>query len=180
MSLPAPERSNPPQGQRAAVIAAVMLAIGGGATIGAGIIPKWEGKRNVGYADRLAGNLPTACYGNTSKAVVGKYYTDAACDALLTDDAVRHGLEIARCLPQTLPLETRAAFTSIGFNIGSSAFCRSSMSKRAKAGNLPGACAAISLYTYAGGKDCKDPKNRCGGLPARRAEERALCEGGLT
>ena len=63
-----------------------------------------------------------------------------------------------------------AAYTSLAFNIGTGAFCRSSIARRANAGDTAGACAAISLYVYAGGK-------RVQGLANRRAGERALCEG---
>lgn len=171
----------------AAVLAAAAVTIGGVSAVETGVIPKWEGKKNVGYADKLAGGLPTTCYGNTSRAIVGKYYPDEKCAELLAEDAVRHGLEIAKCLPDELPVQTRAAFQSVAFNIGSAKFCGdarrgkkpSSMSRKAMAGDLWGACAAISLYTFVGDKDCRDPKNKCAGLPARRVDERALCERGL-
>lgn len=132
----------------------------------------WEGKANVGYKDMLANNLPTACYGNTSAAIVGKFYSDDRCAELLAEDAIRHGLDIAKCLPDELPTEVRAAFISTGYNIGSAAFCRSSMSRKALAGDLRGACEAIGLYVYASGR-------RVQGLANRREDEMKLCRRGL-
>ena len=63
-----------------------------------------------------------------------------------------------------------AAFTSLAFNIGVSAFCRSSIARKANAGDMAGACKAIGLYVYAGGRVVK-------GLVNRRKAEIELCEG---
>jgi lysozyme len=148
----------------AAVLAASALAVP--------VIGKFEGWRNVGYRDPAPGAFETICAGHREPGVLGQTYSDQRCAELLSQDAVKHGLEIARCLPPDLPIEVRAAFTSIGFNLGAAAFCKSSMSRKALAGDLPGACASLSLYVYAGGK-------RLSGLVSRRAAERALCERGL-
>jgi hypothetical protein len=59
----------------AARVAAVLAA----AAVAVPTIAVWEGSKNVGYADRLAGNLPTACFGATKGIVVGKRYTDDQC-----------------------------------------------------------------------------------------------------
>jgi lysozyme len=104
--------------------------------------------------------------------VLGRAYTDAECEALLLRDVIEHGRSIQGCLPESLPVETRAAFISAAFNIGSSKFCGSSMSRKARAGDLRGACAALSLWINAGGKPLK-------GLISRRAAERQLCEQGI-
>ena len=62
--------------------------------------------------------------------------------------------------------------SSAAFNLGTRTFCASSMSRKALAGDLPGACAALSLYVYAGGV-------RMRGLERRREAEKALCLKGL-
>lgn len=144
----------------AAVLAAASLSIG--------TIAAWEGKRNVGYGDKLAGNLPTACFGATQGVVIGRYYTDDQCMAMLARDAVSHGVEIANCLPDDLPVQMRAAFTSAAYNIGSGAFCKSSMSRKAMAGDYTGACNALLMWVNAGGKPVQ-------GLVNRRSAERQLC-----
>lgn len=150
-------------------VAAVLAA----AAVAVPLLAQFEGYVPVGYPDPALGvKLPTACYGSTTGIVIGKRYTEAECTQMLAADAVKHGLEIDRCLPADLPLEMRAAFTSAAFNIGAKAFCGSSMSRKALTGDYAGACAALSLWNKAGGKEMR-------GLTRRRAAERQLCERGL-
>lgn len=147
----------------AAVLAAASVAVTG--------IAAHEGWINAGYRDPIG--VATACAGHTGPdAVLGKTYTDEQCAALLAQDAVKHGLDIAPCLPDELPTNTRAAFISFAFNVGAAKFCGSTLSKKAMAGDLRGACAELPKWTYAGGKQLP-------GLVSRRARERALCESGL-
>jgi lysozyme len=148
----------------AAVLAACALAVPG--------LAVYEGKVNKGYADPAPGAFPTICYGHMEPGVIGKTYDDQRCAELLAQDAVKHGLDIAKCLPDELPTETRAAFISFGFNVGSAKFCASTLAAKARAGDLRGACAELSRWTTAGGKTLP-------GLVKRRAGERALCERGL-
>lgn len=153
------------------------LAVAGVLAAAAAAVPllsEFEGYVPVGYPDPALGvKLPTACYGATKNIVIGKRYTDEQCAAMLAEDAVRHGLEIAPCLPADLPIETRAAFTSFGFNVGANALCKSTLAVKARAGDLKGACAELSRWTKAGGKELP-------GLVRRRKAERDLCEQGLT
>jgi lysozyme len=149
-----------------AVLAAAAIAI---PTIAA-----FEGYVPVGYPDPgpLGVTLPTACYGSTKGIVLGKRYTPDQCAGMLAEDAVKHGLEIAPCLPDELPIETRAAFQSFGFNVGSGAFCKSTLARKAMAGDLRGACAELSRWTKSAGREMA-------GLVRRRKAERELCERGL-
>lgn len=150
----------------AGVLAAAALAVP--------TIALFEGKVNVGYPDPgpLGVTLPTACYGSTKGIVLGRRYTDEQCAEMLAADAVKHGLEISPCLPETLPIETHAAFVSFGFNVGTGAFCKSTLSRKARAGDLWGACAELSKWTMSSGRVMR-------GLVRRRAAERELCEKGL-
>ena len=61
---------------------------------------------------------------------------------------------------------------SFAYNLGSGVYCRNMAGSRINRGNLWEACAALSLYVRAGGRELP-------GLVRRRAEERALCEEGL-
>ena len=67
----------------------------------------------------------------------------------------------------------KAAFLSFAFNVGAQKFCGSTLVKKANQGDMPGACAELSRWTYAGGRELP-------GLVKRRAAERALCERGLS
>jgi lysozyme len=124
------------------------------------------------YADPAPGKFPTVCYGHRITAPIGKTFTAQQCMELLATDLAKHGSEIAGCLPPVLPDKTRAAFTSFAFNVGTGAFCKSTLARKAREGDLKGACAELSRWTYAGGKQLP-------GLVKRRADERAFCEAGL-
>lgn len=142
---------------------------------------QYEGLATVAYVDHLGRGKPiTWCYGETSGDVrVGQKFTPQECRAALQKSAYKHAAAIQPCLPQGLPDKTAAAFYDFGYNLGPQAFCRSSISRKALAGDLRGACRAIGLYVYSAGKDCRIKANRCGGIPRRRNDEIALCLEGL-
>lgn len=140
--------------------------------IAAPFVMDFEGKRNVTYLDPIL--VPTVCFGHTGSGVEkGRYYSDAQCDDMLSDDMRKHVDGIAVCLTRQLPAETLAASVSLTFNIGVRAFCRSSILRKFNAGDLRGGCAGFSAWTYAGGR-------KLTGLVRRRATERELCERGLS
>lgn len=136
------------------------------------VVTLFEGYRERVYADPAPGAYPTVCYGQRVNDPLGKVYTRAQCEELLSIALATHGAQIARCLPEQLPDASRAAFTSFGYNVGAVKFCGSTLARKAMAGDLRGACAELSKWDYAGG--VKLP-----GLTRRRVAERALCERGL-
>lgn len=142
-----------------------------------------EGHKNVGYHDishPTDGRYDAVCNGHTLPYSAGVRFTDAQCARFLTADEQKYARLIEHCLPaKPLPFGVAKAFVDTAYNLGAGGFCKSSMSRKAKAGDLAGACAAISLYVYSGGKDCTIKANRCGGIPAARNSERTLCEKGL-
>jgi lysozyme len=149
--------------QRAgAITAAVTLALP--------IIGSFEGYRPTGYRDPAPAAYETICYGHAEKGVAGKTYTDDHCTALLVQDAIGHGTNIERCISVVVPADSLAAFISFDFNTGK--FCGSTMARKLNAGDLAGACAELSRWSYAGSKQLP-------GLVRRRAAERKLCEQGL-
>lgn len=79
-----------------------------------------------------------------------------------------------KCLtsPDKVPDKPYVAFLSLSYNIGTGAFCRSSVARYANSADYRRACDAISLYNKAGGRVVK-------GLVNRRADERKLCLEGL-
>lgn len=157
---------------RAGAAAAAVLAA---ATLAAPTIARWEGLSLNAYPD--VARVWTLCYGDTRGVRPGQVATEAECESRLGQRAVEVGFAIAPCLPAELPTETRAAFISAAYNVGAGAFCGSSMSRRARAGNLAGACAALDLWNKArvGGGGLVV----VAGLTLRRSDERALCEKGL-
>lgn len=155
---------------RSQIAGGILGSVLAAAAMAAPVIVKWEGWETVAYRDPV--KIPTVCAGVTEGVIPDRTYTDAECRQKTAEAEVKIGLAIAQCLPANLPVETRAAFTSISYNLGAAKFCASSMARHANAGDLRAACASISLYTKAGGKDLP-------GLVARRADERALCMKGL-
>ncbi len=138
--------------------------------LAAGIIAPWEGRELRAYQDIVG--VWTICYGETRGVRPGDTATPAECEAQLAKAVGEYERAIRPCLPTTLPDPTRAAFVSAAYNIGTGAFCGSSMSRRAKAGDLRGACEALLMWNKAGGRVVK-------GLVNRRAAERALCLSGF-
>lgn len=150
-----------------ALAAAVLLATP--------LVEKWEGKRNDPYRD-IVGVL-TVCYGETAN-VERRRYTDAECRAMLGKSLRKHGEGVERCIRPDTPALTRAAFYSFAYNVGTGAFCGSTLSRKARAGDFAGACAELSKWTLATDRKTGQ-KIRPRGLVNRRADERAMCERGL-
>lgn len=89
-------------------------------------------------------------------------------------DRWANDLRIAeRCVNQYgngshLPQGTFDAMTSIVFNVGCGAMSKSTMFRKANAGDYIGACNELPKWVYAGGRKLR-------GLEIRREKEKALC-----
>jgi len=153
----------------AGIVAAAVLALA------LPLVQLWEGRSLVAYPD-IAG-IPTICDGETRGVKMGDRATPAECDAMTEEAVAEFELAIRPCLPRSLPTETRAAFVVTAYNIGADAFCKSSMARRALAGDLRGACNALMMWNKARVKGQLVPVR---GLTNRRTAERALCLRGLT
>jgi len=143
----------------------------GAAAVLLAFTPVQEGRVLKTYRD--IGGVLTYCDGATENARAGKIYTPAECDAQLDRDLERHAAGIARCVPMDRMTDgQKVAFVDVAFNIGVSAFCGSSMARKATAGDMVGACDALLLWNRAGGREVA-------GLTKRRQRERELCLKGL-
>ena len=92
-----------------------------------------------------------------------------ALDRLRRDVSVAESA-IARCVRVPLTQGELDAYTSLAFNIGTDAFCRSTLVVKLNGGDYAGACEEIKRWVYAGGR-------RVPGLVARREKEYATCVG---
>ena len=137
------------------------------ATVGA-----WEGVRTVAYRDVVG--IPTVCFGETRGVKMGDRYSIEECQSMLGDGLreFEHGMRACLREPDKLPDGAYVAFLSASYNIGTRAFCGSSMARLANAGDLRGACDALLRWNRAGGRVVK-------GLTNRREAERKLCLEGL-
>lgn len=148
------------------IVALVLSAV---LAIAVPLVSKWEGREHVPYRD-IVGVL-TVCDGHTGPDIEQRRYTDAECDALLAEDLAEAQAIVRRCIKRPLQPNVEAAFVSAAFNIGPKVMCGSTLQRKANAGDIKGACAELSRWNRAGGKEVR-------GLTRRRAEERAICEGG--
>lgn len=155
---------------RVAVGAGVGAAIAAVVAIALPHVKEDEGLRTQAYRDPVG--IPTVCYGETLGVRMGDTHTVAACEAMLGTRLTGFLEDMRACTRVALPAKTEAAFLSFTYNLGTGVYCRNMAGQRINQGRLWEACAAMSLYTRAGGRELP-------GLVRRRAEERALCEEGL-
>ena len=149
----------------------LIATIGGAAMVLAvPLVQKYEGTVLRSYRDPI--NVLTSCTGHTGPELRdGQIFTRQQCEEMLYKDLAKHA-DALDCIRQPLTDGQRAAFVSFAFNVGEGAFCGSTLVRKANAGDIDGACAELSRWTYAGGKQLP-------GLIKRRAAERQLCEAGL-
>ena len=148
------------------------------AKIGAGavalvlpVVMLYEGTVLRTYKDPVS--ILTACTGHTGPELrMGQTFTKEQCETMLYGDLLKHA-DALNCIKTPLTDNQKAAFLSFAFNVGNGAFCKSTLARKANAGDLMGACAELSRWVMAGGRELP-------GLVKRRAAERQLCEKGLT
>ena len=147
------------------------------AKIGAGavalvvpLVMLYEGTVLQSYRDPIG--IITACVGHTGPELrMGQRYTRQQCEDMLYGDLLKHA-QALDCIKRPMTDGQKAAFLSFAFNVGNKAFCDSTLARKANAGDMAGACAELSRWTRAGGRELP-------GLVKRRAAERELCERGL-
>jgi len=128
-----------------------------------------EGTRYVPYEDIV--NVWTVCQGYAGKDVVkGRTYSPAECKALAESQLAEKGAEVLRCTKVDISQNEYDAYTLFAYNVGTTAFCNSSLLKKLNQGDHVGACNGLLAWRYAGGKEVR-------GLLLRREFERKICLG---
>ena len=132
----------------------------------------------------LAGDVPTVGFGATRRADgspvrAGDTLTPPAALALAARQ-LRDEYEPAlrACIAAPLTQGEYDAYTSLAYNIGTKAFCASTLVRRLNSGDYTGACAEILRWKRFRGRDCSQPRSGCAGLWARRQAENRQCLGG--
>ena len=143
--------------------AAVLAAIAG-----------YEGYRSAAYIP-VPGDVPTIGHGTTryedGKPVkMGDKVTPERARILLQHDASAFARAVQRCAPVPMHKHEFDAFTSLAYNIGEGAFCRSTLAKKLNALDYAGACREILRWDKFQGKPLR-------GLTLRRQKEYQLCIG---
>ena len=136
------------------------------------LVGAWEGLRTVAYRDIVG--IPTVCFGETRGVKMGDRYTVEECKAMLGNALVEFETGMRACLknPDTLPDKVYVSCLAFSYNVETGAFCRSTLVRKASAGDLTGACNELPKWNRAGGKVVR-------GLVNRRAEEQKICLEGV-
>lgn len=159
-----------------AKVLAAAIAVAGTAALsvgGSNLIQQSEGKVNRVYLDPVG--IPTVCFGHVNPHLrLGMVFTDAECNLLFRSDVVKHQAPIIgpkNCI-KSAPLTQGQldALTSLTFNIGNNAFCKSTLARKLSARDYRGASAEFPKWKNAKGKVLP-------GLVTRRAHERCLFDG---
>ncbi len=134
-------------------------------------------KVHEGYSDKaykpLPDDVPTIGHGTTkysdgSSVKIGDKVTRKQAEELLANDIQGFRKAMIACIKVPLTEGEAEAYTSLTYNIGSSAFCNSTLVKKLNAYDYEGACKEILRWDKFQGQPLK-------GLTVRRQKEYALC-----
>ena len=151
-------------------------------TAGRQAIARHEGNKLKAYPDPATGGEPfTIGVGHTSaagppKVTKGMTITAAESDAILTRDLATFERAVEKAVKVPVTQAQFDAMVSLAFNIGGSAFAKSTLVKKLNAGDVTGAANAFLSWNKARVKGVLRPVQ---GLTSRRQRERALCLKGL-
>ena len=145
--------------------------------LGFDLIKEFEGLRLTAY--KCSADVWTIGYGTTARAGVGivpeagMTITKAEADYYLEKGVNKFADKIRSGIIAPININEFSAFVSLAYNIGPSAFLRSSALRNFNAGNKAKASASILLWNKAGGKVLR-------GLQRRRLAEQALFQKEIT
>lgn len=135
-----------------------------------------EGFRDKAYVP-VPGDVPTIGFGTTEGVKMGDSITVEQALQRAVRDVTKFEGGIKQCVKVPLYQYEYDAYVHFAYNVGTGAFCNSTMVRLLNAGDYAGACAQFDRWTFFNGRDCRQPGSGCAGLVARRADERAMCEG---
>lgn len=135
------------------------------AAIAAPFIGGWEGLKTKPYHD--IGGVLTVCYGET-QGVEERQYTRQECKDRLESRVSDFHSNVMALIEKDIPITMQAAVTSFAYNVGITAFKRSTLLKKVNSGDLYGACQELDRWVYVG-------KTYIQGLANRREAEKRLC-----
>ena len=134
-------------------------------------------KVHEGYSEKayrpLPTDVPTIGYGTTryqdgSPVKIGDRVTRKQAEELLANDLDGFRKAMIACIKVPLTSNEAESYTSLAYNIGSSAFCKSTLVKKLNSYDYEGACKEILRWNMFQGKPLK-------GLTTRREAEYRLC-----
>lgn len=135
------------------------------------LIKRWEGCSLDAYPDPGTGGAPwTIGWGSTGPGIhKGVRWTQAQADDRLAQDVERFLKGVRSVVKRSATDAQLGAMTSLAYNIGASAFAKSTLLRKFNAGDIGGAAAEFQRWNRAGGKVMR-------GLTNRRADEKRVFE----
>ena len=127
----------------------------------------YEGYSGQAYIP-VPGDVPTIGFGTTGGVQIGDTITPEKAVERAYRDIYKTETAIHKCVNVPLTQKEYDAYTSLAYNIGTSAFCKSTLVNRLNARDYDGACAEIRRWVYVKGK-------RSQGLVNRREKEFKTC-----
>ena len=143
------------------------LSLSAAALIG---IASYEGFRGKAYDDGVG--VQTIGFGTTQGVKAGDTITVERALIRLGRDADQHAREMSQCITTPLYQHEYDAYASFAYNVGSSAFCKSTLVKKLNSGDYAGACRELLRWNRAGGRVMP-------GLTKRRESEYQMCIGAV-
>jgi lysozyme len=132
----------------------------------ASLVVGFEGMRHTVYRDVIG--VPTYCVGETKNPERGHVYSTQECMTILEGRLAEFQSGVDKCVHVPVSDPREAAMVSLAYNIGTGAFCRSSVVRALNEGNVVQACNDFLKFNRAGGVVFP-------GLTRRREAERKLC-----
>jgi lysozyme len=149
--------------QRARVVVA-SLALSASALVG---IAVHEGYRETAYRP-VPGDVPTIGFGTTEGVKMGDSIEPVQALVRKLADVQKFEGALKRCVRVPLHQHEYDAFLSLAYNIGPSAFCKSTLVRKLNAGDYAGACDQILRWDKFQGQPLR-------GLTLRRQAEHRQC-----
>jgi lysozyme len=118
----------------------------------------------------VPGDVPTIGFGTTEGVKKGDVITPEKALVRLLQDADKFSEGVKRCANVPLFQHEYDAYVSLSYNIGTGAFCNSTLVKKLKVYDYEGACKEILKWDKFKGEPLK-------GLTHRRQREYKLCMG---
>ncbi len=124
------------------------------------------------YSDKaivpLKGDKPTIGFGTTEGVKLGDTITPHKALARALTDINKFEGALKSCVKVPLSQNEYDAYLELSYNIGSTAFCNSTLVRRLNAGDYEGACSAIKMWDKFKGQPLR-------GLTIRREREYQKC-----
>jgi lysozyme len=139
-----------------------------------------EGYRDTAYIP-TKGDVPTLGFGTTTRpdgspVRMGDVTNPVEALQRKQRDLVKFEGAVKQCVRVPLHQAEYDVYVDHAYNIGTGAFCGSTIVKRLNAKDYAGACDAILMWNRVAKQDCSVPGNRiCWGLWERRKASHAKC-----